>query len=48
MVNQSVNEFYSHLLFKIDALPQDVEFMLDITTTFFNYLRPDVREFLIS
>ena len=48
MVNQSVNEFYTRLLFKIDAFPQDVAFPLDIATTFFNNLSTKVREFLIS
>ena len=48
MVNQSANEFYTQSLFKIDALTQDVAFLLDIAATFFNNLSPDVREFLIS
>ena len=48
MVNQSVNQFYSRLLFKIDALPQDVAFPLDISETFFKNFSPNVREFLIS
>ena len=48
MVNQSVNKFYTRFLFKIDALPQDVAFPLDITATFFKNLSPDVRDFLIS
>ena len=48
MVNQSANEFYTQSLFKIDALTQDVAFMLDIDAAFFNNLSPDVREFLIS
>ena len=48
VVNQSVNEFYTWLLFKIDALPQDVAFPLYIAVTFFNNLSPDVRDFLIS
>ena len=47
-VNQSVSEFYTRFLFKIDALPHDVAFPLDIASTFFNNLSPDVREFLIS
>ena len=42
MGNQSVNEFYTWFLFKIDALPQDVVFTLDIAATFFNNLRPGV------
>ena len=48
MVKQSVNEFYTRFLFKIDALPQDFTFPLDVSGTFFNNLSPDVREFLIS
>ena len=48
MVNQSVNEIYARFLFKIDALPQDVAFPLDIAAKFFNNFSPDVREFLIS
>ena len=47
MVNQSVNEFYTLLLFKIDALPQYIAFPLDIAEIFFINLSPDVREFLI-
>ena len=48
MINQSVNEFYSRSLFKIDTLPHEVGFPLDIDTTLFIKLSPDVREFLIS
>ena len=48
MVNQSVNEFYTRFLSKIDAFPQEVAFPLDIAATFFKNLSPDVREFLIS
>ena len=48
MLNQSVNKFYTRFLFKIDALPQDVTFPLDIDATLFNNLSPNVREFLIS
>ena len=48
MINQSVNEFYTRFLFKIDAIPQEVGFPLDIAAKFFNNLRPAVREFLIS
>ena len=29
MVNQSVNDFYTRFLFKIDALPQDIAFPLE-------------------
>ena len=48
MVNQSVNEFYSRFLFKIDALPQEAVFPLDIAITIFKNFSPDVRELLIS
>ena len=48
MVNQSVNQFYTWFIFKIDALPQDVAFILYIDATLFNNLSPDVMEFLIS
>ena len=48
MVDQSVNEFYTEFLFKIDALPQDAVFLLDIAANLFNNLSPNVREFLIS
>ena len=48
MINQSVNEFYTHFLFKIDALSQEVGLPLDIALTFFNNLSPDVRELLVS
>ena len=48
MANQSVNEFYTRFLFKIDALSQNVVFPLYINATFFNNLSPGVREFLIS
>ena len=43
MVNQSVNEFYTRFLFKIDALPQYVASPSDIAATLFNDLSPDVR-----
>ena len=43
MVNQPVNEFYTQFLFKIDALPQDVAFPLDIAATFFKNSITDVR-----
>ena len=42
MANQSVNEFYARFLFKIDSLPQDAVFPLDIATIFFNNFSPDV------
>ena len=48
MINQWVNEFYTRFLFKIDALPQEVGFLLDIATTFFKNLSPGFRGFLIS
>ena len=44
MINQSVNEFYAQFLFKIDALPQDAVFSLEISVTFLNNLIPDVRD----
>ena len=46
MVNQSVNEFYTHFLFKIDALSQDVVLPIDISTNVFNKFSTKVREFL--
>ena len=48
MINQSVNNFYTRFIFKIDALPQEVVFPLDIAVKFFNKLIPDVRELLVS
>ena len=48
MINQLVNYFYTWFLFKIDALPQEVGFPLEISATFFNNLSPDIRKFLIS
>ena len=48
MVNKLVNEFYAQLLFKIDALPQEIVLPLDISATLFNNLSPNVREFFIS
>ena len=47
LVNYSVDGFYMWFLFKIDALPQDVVFLLEIVAIFFNNLSPDVWEFLI-
>ena len=47
MVNKLVNDFYTRLLFKIDAIPQGVGLPLDIAATLLNILSPDVREFLI-
>ena len=47
-VNQSINEFYTRSLFKIDTTPQDVALPLDISATFFKMFSPDIREFLIS
>ena len=48
MINQLVNEFYTRLLFKIDALLQNVAFPLDIAATLFKNLSPGVRELFIS
>ena len=48
MVNQSVNKFYTRLLFKIESPPQDVVLILDIDATFFNNLSPSIRELFIS
>ena len=48
MNNQSVNEFYNRLIFKIDALPMEVGFLLDTTATFVNNLSPAVIYVLIS
>ena len=47
MIHQSVNDFYTRFLLKIVALPQEVEFLLDISATFFNDFSPDVRYLLI-
>ena len=43
MINQSVNDSYTCPLFKIDVLPKEVGFPLDISAIFFNNLIPDVR-----
>ena len=48
MLNQSVNEFYTQFVLKIDVLPPDVVFMPDFATRFSNNLSPNVRYFLIS
>ena len=48
IINQSVNDFYTHFLFKIDTLLQIVGLPLDINSTLFKKLSPDVRELLIS
>ena len=48
MINRLIHEFYTRFLFKIDALPQEVGFTLDITAAFFNNLIPGFRDFLIS
>ena len=48
MVYNRVNEFYICFLFKIDTLPQDVVFTLDISVTFFKKLSPNVIKLLIS
>ena len=42
MINHLVNVFYTRFFFKIDALPQEVGFLLDIATVFFHNLIPDV------
>ena len=47
MVDQPVNNFYTQLLFKIEASSQDVEFPLDIAATFLNNLIPEIRTLLI-
>ena len=39
---------YPRFLFKIDALPQDITFPLDIAATLFKKLSTDVRQFLMS
>ena len=46
MVNQSVNEFYTRFLFKIDALSQDVALPLYIAATFFKNFSPDITDLL--
>ena len=48
IINQSVKDFYIHFLFKIDALLQIVVLPLDINSTLFKKLCPDVRDLLIS
>ena len=48
MINKSVNIFYTHFLFKIDALLKEVGLLLDISETLFDNLSTDLREFLIS
>ena len=48
MVNQLFKEFYTQFLFKIDALTHDIVFALDIASTFFKDLSPDVRKLLVS
>ena len=48
MVNQSVNEFYTHFIFKIDALTKNVVLPLDVAVIFFINLSTDVRELIIS
>ena len=47
MINQSVNEFYTRFLFKIDVLPQNVAFPLNVAAAFFNNLSTKVRDLLI-
>ena len=48
ILNQLVSQFNTQFLFKIDTPPQGAVFPLDIATTFFNNLSPDVRELWIS
>ena len=48
MVNQLVNEFYTWFLFKIDAISKDVASPLEIDSTLFNNLSPNVLYLLIS
>ena len=48
MVNQSVNDFYTWFLFKMDALPHNIMFPFEIAATFFNNLILDIRELLAS
>ena len=47
MVKQSINEFHTWFLFKMDALPQEIVSSLDIYKNFFNNLRTEVRELFI-
>ena len=42
IVNQSVNQFWTHFLLKTDSLSQGVLFPLKITVTFFNNLISDI------
>ena len=42
MVNQSVNEFYTWFLFKIDVPPQDVAFPPNIAANIFNNSSNDI------
>ena len=46
MVNQLVKYFYTQILFKIDEIPQEIVFLLEIPATFFNKLGTDVWEFM--
>ena len=48
MLDQSVNYFYRHFMFNIDAITQDKMFLLDIAATLLTFLSPDVQEFLVS
>ena len=48
MIDQSVNKFNTIFIFKIDKIPQEVGFLLDIAASFLNNLSPYVSEFLIS
>ena len=47
MINKSVNNFYTQFLFKIETLPHESGFLLDVTAALLNNLSPYVREFLI-
>ena len=48
MVNQSVNEFYTRCLLKIESLLQEVVLLVDIDANFLKKLSPGIRELLIS
>ena len=43
IVNQSLKDFYNQLLFKSNKIPKELVTLLDINTTFFNNLSPEVR-----
>ena len=48
MVNHSVNQFYNHFIFKIDALQQYIVLPLNISKNLLNNLSPNVRKFWLS